>query len=213
MKKHTQLFAIFLSAVFLLGTACSKKEVLETNQSSEIEIQRNPITKKTIQIELMENEIHKEVQPEDSDSSIPKFSLDDFCLIDEHTGIVFKQWDNMYDIEGYDTEKVAIKYERPDKDEYTWLEQRINDLYFVWVKKSGYIITLITENSRYVTGRGIKVGDTSEKVLKAYGKDASWIDDKQIAYGLGNKEFETMCCLTFYLKDGFVNQIEITCGD
>ena len=147
--------------------------------------------------------------------TIPEISREDFSLIDKETAIIYRQFDNIYDFKTLDIkENIEILYTQSYKSE-TWSKLRkISDgLIIEWLDDTGYIMRLVTDNQRYETKRNIKIGDTSEKVLKAYGKDASWIGDKKIEYCLGNAEFETMCCLTFYLKDGFVNQIEITCGD
>jgi len=105
----------------------------------------------------------------------------------------------------------------------------------LWNYKNGAILIIGTETTDYHTKRGIKVGDSSDKVIELYSQDCKvyeydyekneykaivkqkspvmfmYISNSCISINATNMLEEEIMTISFLLKDGIVSKIIIKC--
>ncbi len=98
-----------------------------------------------------------------------KFTLE-FSLHDETRN--FCIYHNIRNVEGYDISDYEFSnYVKDGFEELAWCIIENEGVSVQWVDKTGVLVTIGTEDPRYSTKRGIKVGDSAEKIMEAYESD------------------------------------------
>lgn len=157
----------------------------------------------------------------------------EFSLHDETRN--FCIYHNIRNIEEYDTDDFEIYNYVNTRNwgELVWCFQEIDSISIEWVYSSGSIVKVGTEDPRYSTKRGIKVGDSAEKIMEAYESDCiikvknyetnkfEVVSEKEspcmvlsksnecISLNMGNALAEGMMTISYLLEDGIVAKIII----
>ncbi len=157
----------------------------------------------------------------------------EFSLHDETRN--FCIYHNIRNIEEYDTDDFEIYNYVNTRNwgELVWCFQEIDSISIEWVYSSGSIVKVGTEDPRYSTKRGIKVGDSAEKIMEAYESDCTIkiknyetnkfevVSEKEppcmvlsksnecISLNMGNALAEGMMTISYMLEDGVVTKIII----
>ena len=178
--------------------------------------------------ERLKNQEKKDV--DDSlydDEFTTEFSLHDekrnFCIYHSVRNV------NEYDIDDYE----IFNYVKSRGEEFVWCFQEKEDISIEWVEDTGVIVTLGTDKPRYATKRGIRVGDSAEKIMKAYEEDCTvqeynytdekWetVSEKEypcmllsksnewISLNIGNDRAEGMMTISYLLENDVVTKIII----
>ncbi|MBP5176146.1 MAG: hypothetical protein J6Y16_11045 [Treponema sp.] len=178
--------------------------------------------------ERLKNQEKKDV--DDSlydDEFTTEFSLHDekrnFCIYHSVRNV------NEYDIDDYE----IFNYVKSRGEEFVWCFQEKEDISIEWVEDTGVIVTLGTDKPRYATKRGIRVGDSAEKVMGAYKDDCivkeynytekKWevVSEKEypcmllsksnewISLNIGNDRAEGMMTISYLLENDVVTKIII----
>ena len=157
----------------------------------------------------------------------------EFSLHDEARN--FCIYHNIRNIEEYDTDDFEIYNYVNTRNwgELVCCFQEIDSISIEWVYSSGSIVKVGTEDPRYSTKRGIKVGDSAEKIMEAYESDCiikvknyetnkfEVVSEKEppcmvlsksnecISLNKGNALAEGMMTISYMLEDGVVTKIII----
>lgn len=116
-------------------------------------------------------------------------------------------------IKVYDPEdRVRCVLGKPEKTETIKIEvadKECNKLYYqgliVELLKGTGVARITTQSAKYPTVRGLKVGDTIEKVYELYGQPKS-NDNNEIYYSFGKDDFDVFMVR---LNDGKVNLVSV----
>ncbi len=151
----------------------------------------------------------------------------EFCLNDLE-GRYFCLYHNIRKVPDWNSDDFEIYSEH-------WRKQNINNLSIIWNYRNGAILIMETENPAYSTKRGISVGDSILKVLNAYKENSKvfewdvdedkfivtseaeeclfwlYLDDDYISINAGNLIDEEMMTTRFYINNGYVEKISISC--
>ena len=158
----------------------------------------------------------------------------EFNLMDDE-GRNFCLYHNIRKVKNFDAQDFDIyKYWSTDA---VWAFQEKNGLSILWAQDSGAILIMGTEDSRYGTMRGIRVGSTVKDIMDAYAKDSIVEEynyeerkfkktqdhegpcfvlaksNECISINQGNMVEEEMMTISFLLTDGVVSKIVINCVD
>ena len=111
-----------------------------------------------------------------------------------------------------------------------------NKISVLWNDNTGAILIMGTDDPMYSTKRGIRIGDSVEKIMLAYENDCKveeynytekkWVtlsekgypcmtlskSNECISLNAGNPTDEEVMTLSYLLKDGMVTKIVIQCG-
>ena len=188
--------------------------------------------KQTDFIKKVKERLNKQEKIYEDDSLFDdKFTVE-FSLHDEERN--FCIYHNIRNVDGYSIDDYEIfKYVNTGRDEFVWSFQEKEDLSIEWVEDTGVIVMFGTDNPRYETKRGIRVGDSAEKIMKAYEDDCTvkeynytekkWetVSEKEypcmllsksnewISLNIGNDLAEGMMTISYMLEDGVVTKIII----
>ena len=160
-----------------------------------------------------------------------QFTLE-FSLHDETRN--FCIYHNIRNVEGYDIRDYEFSnYVKDGFEELAWCIIENEGVSVQWVDKTGVLVTIGTEDPRYSTKRGIKVGDSAEKIMEAYESDCiikvknyetnkfEVVSEKEppcmvlsksnecISLNKGNALAEGMMTISYLLEDGVVTKIII----
>ena len=188
--------------------------------------------KQTDFIKKVKERLNKQEKIYEDDSLYDdKFTVE-FSLHDEEQN--FCIYHNIRNVDGYSIDDYEIfKYVNTGRDEFAWSFQEKEGLSIEWVEETGVIVTIGTEDPRYSTKRGIKVGDSAEKIMEAYESDCiikvknyetnkfEVVSEKEppcmvlsksnecISLNKGNALAEGMMTISYLLEDGVVTKIII----
>jgi hypothetical protein len=154
----------------------------------------------------------------------------EFSLIDEE-GNMYCLFHDIRKLSSFKVQEYEIyKFWRKD---FFWVFKETDEISVLWNYYNGSILILGTDNSRYITSRGIKVGDTADKVIQVYAKDcevseynyekkrfevvskhnapfmALYKSDDCISINSGNAKSEEMRTISFLLQNNIVSKIVI----
>jgi len=120
------------------------------------------------------------------------------------------------------------------KEDFFWAFKEIEGFSVLWNFYNGSILIFGTDSPDYITSRGIKVGDSVDKIIQSYAKDceiseynyekkmfevvskhnapfmALYKSDDCISINSGNAKSEEMRTLLFFIKNNLVEKIVIT---
>ena len=118
-----------------------------------------------------------------------------------------------------------------------WSKIDKEDFTVFWNDTNGAIVRITTSSPKWQTKRGVKVGDTVQKVMEAYFPDSEvyvydvenekynvqedktnnifflYQSDDYISVNAGNMVEEEMMTIVFFISGGIVSKIGIICGD
>ncbi len=253
--KKTDLFLIsFCVLLSCFIFSCYKKNVEKEIESGEDNVafvvsNNKDDTKLLVKEETIDSPV---INTQNNDSFDTSFSekndmeilnekrISEFCLIDENNRI-FCLYHDVHLIENFDVNNNQLIVEQTYKNIHIkQFEQDSNHLKIVWVNYNDEhttIVNLKTESPLYSTKRGIRVGDSVEKLLDAYSDDSQLFsyntetkkyekkserkdflfnlfqDETSITLEAGNIKEEEMMDLVFYCNEGIIEKIEISRGD
>lgn len=182
-----------------------------------------------------------EKEKEDVDESLyeDEFTTE-FSLHDETRN--FCLYHNIRKVENFDmTDFEIYSYNRLSHGVLNGLEIvkcfiEKNKISVLWNDNTGAILIMATDDPMYSTKRGIRIGDSAEKIMLAYESDCkveeyNYVEDKWvllsekdypcmtlsksnecISLNAGNPTDEEVMTLSYLLKDGMVTKIVIQCG-
>ncbi|MEE3313526.1 MAG: hypothetical protein VZR56_05145 [Treponema sp.] len=188
--------------------------------------------KQTDFIKKVKERLNKQEKIYEDDSLYDdKFTVE-FSLHDEEQN--FCIYHNIRNVDGYSIDDYEIfKYVNTGRDEFVWSFQEKEGLSIEWVEETGVIVMFGTEDPRYATKRGIRVGDSAEKIMKAYEEDCTvqeynytdekWetVSEKEypcmllsksnewISLNIGNDRAEGMMTISYLLENDVVTKIII----
>jgi len=189
--------------------------------------------KQTDFIKGVKERIKNQKKKEKDDSLYDDEFTTEFSLHDETRN--FCIYHNVRNIKNYTIDDFEIYHyvNAGNMGEFVWSFQETEGISVEWVDDSGAIVKIGTEDSRYSTKRGIKVGDSAEKIMEAYEDDCTvekynyddekWetVSEKEypcmllsksnecISLNIGNDRAEGMMTLSYMLEDGVVLKIII----
>lgn len=181
--------------------------------------------KKTLN-ELSNNSVDENLYNDD-------FTIE-FALVDNRNR-TFTLYHDIRKIDNYPIDDYEIyRYWGLDS---VWCFKEEKNFSILWNNNNGAILIIETDDSNYSTIRGIRVGDSVEDVMIAYGKDSSISEynyetkefehtsdheapcflllksNECISINCGNTIDEEMMTISFLLNNGVVNKIVIRAGN
>ena len=230
-RKH---YLIIIVLTILILVCCTKKN----NENKKTEIIYQDTIIENIDVDINDSENEKQIETEEEkdyvinwdDSAYNDKVTLEFSLHDskDHTYCLYH---NITKIEDVDfAQQKDVPYSNWSKIEY-------DDFSVTWNDANGAIVHIETISQKWQTKRGIRIGDSTDKVFEVYApdsdiyiynyedekyvikedKDENYLYLKQSNEGIvinaGNMIEEEMMGLVFYLSDGVVTNIEIRCGN
>ena len=228
LMKTKNSFVFLFAFILIIFSSCNKKAI-ESESDNVLEHKKLPEQKSI-------NEIFENI-PEKTSEIVLEYVWDEtpyndkatveFC-INDLDGRTFCLYHNIRKVPDWNSNDFEIYSEN-------WRKQNINNLSIIWNYRNGAILIMETEDPAYSTKRGIRVGDSSLKVLNAYKENSKvfewdadedkfivtseadeclfwlYINDDYISINSGNLVDEEMMTTRFYIKNGCVEKISISC--
>lgn len=194
MKKNLQIVFFIIIFSFLLSSCQNSAKPVNEEQPSEVE-------------------------EEEEEESKERGDFTFLLKKDKSLSISIMDWDNKIDLKSILGEPLSENNELIGEEGDTFKGSKIkrleyDGLFIELMSPKGndnyYILAMTARNENYITKRNIGVGDSLEKVLKAYPSAAKveiWEKDKELeVYRFINEGFQY---IDFYITNETVNKIVI----
>lgn len=136
-----------------------------------------------------------------NDSVYSGKNFDELCLID-FSGKQFLLNHNVRNIEGFNFENYEILNKWNNS-----IKQQLENITIAWNYENGFLLHVETESKKVQTVRGIKVGDSLDKVKETYKDFNPRFYENSVALVFENMIDEELMFLVFYLEDDKVSRI------